>query len=150
MDNYVTTGSGMNDWRVNRKISIEARVTVVEHMSTPRRLGLQDPLGVAWELTPWSFVVDWFVPISTYLDTLNTFSGLNATVAYTTYQTYQASWIKSRDYRHFGGNYFKVAVHREPSSSISVPTPRIAQPEAWFSPKRLANAIALAHQAFSK
>lgn len=150
VDSYVTIGSGANDWRVNRKISVEARVTVVEHMDTSRRLGLQDPLGVAWELVPWSFVVDWFVPISTYLDTLNTFSGLNAFVAYTTYQKYEASWIKSQDYRNFGGNYLKLAILREPSGGISVPTPRIAPPETWFSPKRLANAIALAHQAFSK
>lgn len=30
-------------------------------------LGLLNPLEVAWELTPFSFVVDWFVPIGDYI-----------------------------------------------------------------------------------
>lgn len=30
-------------------------------------LGLNDPLPVLWELTPWSFVADWFIPIGQYL-----------------------------------------------------------------------------------
>jgi hypothetical protein len=42
-----------------------------EEMSFERNLGLTDPLSVAWELIPYSFVVDWFVPIGTYLDNLN-------------------------------------------------------------------------------
>ena len=41
-----------------------------EVLSAPRSLGLQDPLSVAWELIPYSFVVDWFIPIGTYLDNL--------------------------------------------------------------------------------
>lgn len=34
------------------------------------RLGLTDPLSVAWELVPLSFVVDWFLPISDLLSAL--------------------------------------------------------------------------------
>jgi hypothetical protein len=43
----------------------------VEEMGFARQLGLLDPLSVAWELTPWSFVVDWFIPIGAYLDVVN-------------------------------------------------------------------------------
>lgn len=32
------------------------------------QLGLKNPLPVAWELTPWSFVADWFIPIGQYLE----------------------------------------------------------------------------------
>lgn len=42
-----------------------------EVLNTPRLLGLKDPLSVAWELLPYSFVVDWFVPIGAYLDNLS-------------------------------------------------------------------------------
>lgn len=34
-------------------------------------LGITNPLSVAWELVPWSFVADWFVPIGAYLDILD-------------------------------------------------------------------------------
>lgn len=42
-----------------------------EMLSLPRSMGLYDPLSLAWEVLPWSFVVDWFVPIGTYLQNLN-------------------------------------------------------------------------------
>lgn len=31
------------------------------------RLGLKDPLSIAWELVPYSFVADWFIPIGAWL-----------------------------------------------------------------------------------
>lgn len=40
--------------------------------SIPGRLGLLNPLEVAWELLPFSFVVDWFLPIGDYLSQLDT------------------------------------------------------------------------------
>lgn len=38
----------------------------------PSKLGLLNPLSIAWELLPLSFVADWFVPIGNWLDTLDT------------------------------------------------------------------------------
>lgn len=35
------------------------------------KYGISNPLTLAWELTPWSFVADWFVPIGSYLNTLD-------------------------------------------------------------------------------
>lgn len=37
--------------------------------------GISNPLTVLWEILPYSFVVDWFIPVSTYLQTLNAFDG---------------------------------------------------------------------------
>lgn len=34
------------------------------------RLGLTDPLTIGWELVPFSFVVDWFIPVSRLLNAL--------------------------------------------------------------------------------
>lgn len=34
------------------------------------RVGLSNPLSLGWELVPWSFVVDWFVPVGRTLDSL--------------------------------------------------------------------------------
>lgn len=37
--------------------------------------GISNPALLAWELLPYSFVVDWFVPVGNYLEALNAFSG---------------------------------------------------------------------------
>lgn len=40
------------------------------------QLGLINPVSLAWDLTPWSFVVDWFVPIGPVLSALSAPAGL--------------------------------------------------------------------------
>lgn len=39
--------------------------------------GLTNPLAVAWEAVPFSFVVDWFAPIGDYINTLGATAGLS-------------------------------------------------------------------------
>lgn len=39
------------------------------------RFGITNPASVAWELTPWSFVVDWFIPIGNFIDTWDATAG---------------------------------------------------------------------------
>lgn len=34
-------------------------------------LGITNPLELAWELLPWSFVADWFIPVGDYLSSLD-------------------------------------------------------------------------------
>jgi hypothetical protein len=48
------------------------------------QLGLINPATVAWELVPFSFVVDWFVNVSQFLETGTDFVGLNILKPYTT------------------------------------------------------------------
>lgn len=36
-----------------------------------QRLQLDNPLSVAWELVPFSFIADWFLPIGTYINSLS-------------------------------------------------------------------------------
>lgn len=40
------------------------------------QLGLLNPVSLTWELVPWSFVVDWFVPIGPVLQALTAPAGL--------------------------------------------------------------------------
>lgn len=37
--------------------------------------GIDNPALLAWELLPYSFVVDWFLPVGNYLQALNAFAG---------------------------------------------------------------------------
>jgi len=40
------------------------------------RWGLSDPASIAWELVPFSFVADWFVPIGSYLSAMHNVGNL--------------------------------------------------------------------------
>lgn len=47
-------------------------------------LGLLNPFSVAWELIPFSFVVDWFIPVGQFLNSYTDFSGVTWRDAFTT------------------------------------------------------------------
>lgn len=51
------------------RISRQYKVVLYDDFDPLVGLGLTDPLTVAWELVPYSFVADWFIPIGNYLDT---------------------------------------------------------------------------------
>ena len=51
------------------------------------RLGLDDPLWILWDLVPWSFVVDWVLPIGSVLEGLNAGAGLTFKAGYTSWYT---------------------------------------------------------------
>lgn len=56
-----------HNW-VRQKYMIRARPNWT--LAEPAALGLTNPLVPLWEVVPWSFVVDWFLPVGTYLEQL--------------------------------------------------------------------------------
>lgn len=50
--------------------------TVNSASSTLQQLGLLNPAEIAWEMMPWSFVVDWFLPIGKYITSFSADAGL--------------------------------------------------------------------------
>lgn len=78
---YVGTGSKDN---FEHAISISERVVryVIEFevdsytQQTLSATGITDPATLAWELVPYSFVVDWFLPVGDYLSALSATRGL--------------------------------------------------------------------------
>lgn len=42
-------------------------IAYVTEVDIPQLSGLTDPLSIAWELVPYSFVADWFIPIGNWL-----------------------------------------------------------------------------------
>jgi len=51
--------------------------------------GFTNPINLAWEVLPYSFVVDWFIPIGPYLETLSAYDGLVFLDGYVTKATMQ-------------------------------------------------------------
>lgn len=130
-----------------------------ERLSAPRSLGLLDPLGIAWELTPWSFLIDWFLPIGQYLDVLNILPFVDAEFWLT--QTWRSrardgkynSWVlQNFDPAYpWASCYFKydyLEIRRNPFSPINIPLPTFKPLDKALSPTHIAEAMALAFQRF--
>jgi len=61
-----------------RKVSVRYAVysrVVSPGLRTAAGLGLTNPASVAWELLPFSFVVDWFLPVGNFIDSLSATAG---------------------------------------------------------------------------
>lgn len=124
-----------------------------EQMSVPRQLGLADPATVVWELIPYSFVVDWFIPIGSYLENLNqipTLSGRFLTIQQTRFEGSNGGQMVIPPYNQWrqipvvNQSYHRLV--RQVSSSISVPKPQFNTLPDAMSPTRIWNAIALVVQ----
>lgn len=71
------------DWKINKSTQMSSRVVYTVRFglrggaaSAVNVFGLNNPAIVAWEVIPYSFVVDWFLPIGTFLEQLSATSGL--------------------------------------------------------------------------
>lgn len=65
----------------NTRATLRGTAMLAYLVSDPRayeysQLGLDDPAQWAWELVPFSFVLDWFVPVGTWLKTIKPIRGL--------------------------------------------------------------------------
>lgn len=82
IDSRATSGTTGYDSTVYEcKGSYSVRYKVRYTRSSPptsslAKLGILNPLALAWELTPYSFVVDWFFPIGNWLGGLDASAGL--------------------------------------------------------------------------
>lgn len=65
---------------------------------TAHQLGLDDPLWIAWDLVPYSFITDWFIPVGNYLEAMNATVGLSFVTGYWSHkQKYSASCERQFD-----------------------------------------------------
>lgn len=110
-------------------------------------LGLTDPLSIAWELVPWSFAIDWFLPIGDMLSAAAMTPKLNGTFVRTITETRTSTRSVEPSQSGFETiNQQKLmikTVNRTIAGTLSVPLiPGFESPfsKSW---KRTANQIAL-------
>lgn len=137
----------------NGSVTRKYRVLYTEVLSEARSLGLLNPWSVLWEKTPWSFVVDWFIPVGTYLDTISILPHLNATLCRTDFARASASYNAppfrvDGIYILKGGGvqYDATRLKRyapTPASRRSVPYPSLNMLEKALSIGHVRNATAL-------
>lgn len=152
-----TTVNGFVRQRAYHAKKMYLQYEMYEEMSVPRQLGLEDPASVLWENTPYSFVVDWFIPIGTYLENLNAIPSLRGRFLTTEVDKrygFDYEWVPPavNPERFIGQKlpnvtYTRTITERVPSSALSPPLPRFNL-EGSVHGRRLWNAISLAHQAF--
>jgi hypothetical protein len=149
---------------VNARVGRRLQYEMYEEMSVPRQLGLYDPLSIAWELTPWSFVVDWFYPIGQYLSNLNQIPYLKGRWIVTDFykierQTPDFKWVQMQPF----GPGWTLSIRSIPKATLvgnqrvrvfSASPPAVPSPKFVFgginSTRRFWNAVSLAHLRFTR
>lgn len=123
-------------------------------------LGLVNPAQLAWNLLPWTFVLDWLLPIGPWLGSFTADSGFEFMSGTTSYKrevigvSASGGVFEGRN----GKTYFSGATYSQPSISceaaffrrnvlISRPVPGLYFKNP-LSPVHVMNAIALLRQAF--
>jgi hypothetical protein len=150
MDNSINPTA----WTVPARLKETHKIIYVlkERLPQHRSLGLADPLSVGWELLPFSFIADWFIPIGTYLANLNQIPQLDGIAYRVTFEKTIAAFGKVIDsFYGTGGSGHMINVHYErlpPTSSLSVPFPSFKGIETALSLGHVQNAIALLASTF--
>lgn len=142
-------------WSYQQRITAE----LSEDLSLQRSLGLLDPASIAWEVVPYSFVVDWFIPVGSYLSALAVIPHLQGRFLRSERGVGRRGAITAPPGANPGNpdapwRVFAATNRREvytratrtSSTSLSVPRPRFNKLPRALSPKRLLNAVALIHQ----
>lgn len=62
----------------NLRVTLKGRIIINNpDLYRLNQYGLLNPLSVAWELVPFSFVIDWFVKVGDYLNSLTDWAGMS-------------------------------------------------------------------------
>lgn len=126
-----------------------------EELGALRQMGLGNPASILWERLPYSFVLDWFIPIGTYLELIGQIPYLKGRFqrldlkkeewnGYISLKTVGTSKCTAApNYSSFRRQHYE----RTPISALSVPRPSFKVAGA-VQGKRLQNALALSHVIF--
>lgn len=122
---------------------------MTEHLETARQLGLLDPTAIAWNLLPNSFLVDWFIPIGTYLENLQQIPMLKGRfLTVDQYETHVYSVLtqKGWEWDNIAGGSTRqelIELKRRATNGLAATYPQLKPMDTALSPRHIADAIAL-------
>lgn len=161
------TARGISPYLFNREDSqtyqsgyntFSARTVLRASLSNPclyllSEAGLVNPLSIAWDLVPWTFVFDWFAPVGATLQAITASCGLQYEGGWTSIHVdtgfyckrkltdppQDYGWIDSGHYQEAGFAFTRYA-------HADFPIPRLYTDFTPFSTVRAVNALALVRQ----
>jgi hypothetical protein len=156
--NYVATLFGWNWADAHATVSRQIIAHITEPESTLSTLGLLDPELVAWELLPFSFVADWFIPVGDYLEARAFSRHISGTFVTTDISRKFCRNITSqrRDVSEPAGHSVAAntasstitSLTRSVSTTLAVPLPAVKPVGKALSWGHMLNAVALVSQVF--
>jgi len=123
---------------------------IEEKGSIPQMLGLTNPEMVMWELLPYSFVADWFIPIGDWMEARALVQGLKGTFITADKKLGLAFPPTSKYFTaQPRGNYRWLEFDRSISTTIKVPLPTFKPLTSVASWQHCANVVGLLISGFA-
>jgi hypothetical protein len=121
--------------------------------------GFLNAPALAWELLPFSFVVDWFLPIGPYLEALQAWKGYKFIDGFrvqftkqetfsSAYYNYQLSFQPGAEVYSGSGAYSSTLILLDRTKLTTFPMPQFPQLKNPFSVTHVLNGLALMRQLF--
>jgi hypothetical protein len=160
----ISPNIGVNETIATATIEVSVKMGVTYAVSSPpiqasASLGISNPALLAWELLPYSFVADWFLPIGNYLGQLDATNGLSFYDGYITIMTkYTGGTVKFTSYRDPSGIFTTYGTGEQSRNKFTLTRRRLASfPQAPFprfknplSSSHVASAMSLLLQTFKR
>lgn len=148
-------------WKVSADCKATGRVKVKTKgaaLNAASQYGLTNPAAVAWEALPFSFVLDWVLPIGPYLEQMTALNGLElseCSITYTFNQVSSGTFIShpyTDPFKYFytagQANYERTFWTKlRVLDNLSMPFPHLKSP---LSLVHVANALSLLATAFGR
>lgn len=144
------TWNGKSEWRGLVKVGYKAKI-ISEFFRNADQWGLMNPAEILWERMPYSFCVDWLIPVGNTLSSLSATAGLEFESGY---MSTVSSFNYTRTYTPLpweellSGGVYTTHMKRFDRKALSgfLP-PRLYANENPFNTNRIASAVALITQA---
>lgn len=142
--------------QLKRTVTVSALITMTNSsLQAANAYGITNPALLAWELVPYSFVVDWFLPVGTWINAQTALSGVQVSQSsVTTTSSYDITYYTR------GGTGLPSTTSIAPGSKreiyslktrdLTIPHPSFPRPDFQLSTSHALNAIALLASAFRR